>query len=124
MSRRSLKKLAHRTTRVEVRGQKRRYLSLMSVRLSGSQQKYNQVYFNHLAPEPEPEAQRISRQPHCQLRAAAAAQSLRALLTAAEDQIFETCQLLRPDGAARVHFSGGNTNFGAHAKLTPVRKLR
>ncbi|SEO24310.1 hypothetical protein SAMN05216227_10704 [Pseudorhodobacter antarcticus] len=53
----------------------------------------------------------------------ASIQTSHPLLTASKDEILETCQLLRADWTACMHFTGRDTDFGTHAKLAPVREL-
>ena len=44
-------------------------------------------------------------------------------LASAADDVFERGQLFDADGAARVHFAGGNANFSAHAEFAAVCEL-
>jgi len=49
---------------------------------------------------------------------------LGSLLPISKDKVFETGQLLRSHGAARVHLARGDPDFGTHAEFTTIRKLR
>ena len=40
------------------------------------------------------------------------------------DPVFERTKLVDTDGSARMHTTGGDTDFGAKTKFSPVGELR